>query len=72
MYVLILFQGEYYLQIHRVALGPPVSLIVCNLYIEYFKQRALAKVQHPPRLWRCYLDDMYRIMQKTHAQEFME
>ena len=32
-----LFQGEYYLQIHRAAMGSPVSLIVCNLYMESFE-----------------------------------
>ena len=33
-----LFQGKYYLQIHGAAMGSPVSPIVCNLYMEYFKQ----------------------------------
>ena len=28
-----LFQGEYYLQIHGAAMGSPVSLIICNLYM---------------------------------------
>ena len=45
-----LFQGEYYLQIHGAAMGSPVSPIVCNLYMEYFEQRALATAEHPPRL----------------------
>ena len=48
-----LFKGEYYLQIH----GVPVSLIVCNLYMEYFQQWALAMARHLPRLWKCYMDD---------------
>ena len=32
-----LFQSEYYLQIHGAAMGSPVGLIVCNLYMESFK-----------------------------------
>ena len=28
--------------------------------------------KHPPRLWRCYEDDIYMIMRKVHAQEFTE
>ena len=53
-------------------MGSPVSPIVCNLYREYFKQRALAMEKHPPRLWRCYVDDTYTIMKKVHIQEFTE
>ena len=49
--------------------------IVCNLYMEYFEQQALAMATHPLRLWRCYgdaMEDTYVIMKKVHAQEFME
>ena len=31
-----LFQGEYYLQIHGVAMGSPISPIACNLHMESF------------------------------------
>ena len=67
-----LFQGEYYLQINGAAMGSPVSLILCNLYMEYFEKRALAMARHPPRLWRCYVDETYTIMKKAHTQEFTE
>ena len=33
-----LFQGECYPQIHGAAMGSLVSLIVCNLYMEYCEQ----------------------------------
>ena len=36
-----LFQGEYYLQIRGAAMESPVSLIVCNLYMEYFSNSEL-------------------------------
>ena len=71
-YTYFLFQGEYYLQIHRAAMGSPVSPIVCNLYMEYFEQRALAMARHPPRLWKLYVEYTYTIMKKPHAQEFTE
>ena len=28
--------------------------------------------QHLLRLWRCYMDIMYTIMKKAHAQEFID
>ena len=33
------FQGQSYEQVEGVAMGSPVSLIVANLYMEYFKQK---------------------------------
>ena len=68
----ILFQGEYYLQMYGAAMRSPVSAIVCNLYMEYFEQQALALPRHLLRPWRCYVDDTYMIMKKAHAQEFTE
>ena len=55
-------------------MGSPVSHIVCNLYMEYFEQQALARARQPSRLWRHYVDDTYTIiiMTKAHAQEFTE
>ena len=35
-----LFQSEYYLQNHWAAMGSPVSLFVCNVYMELLEQRA--------------------------------
>ena len=49
-------------------MGSPVSPIVCNLYMEYFEQQALAMARHPLRLWRRYVDDTYTTMKKAHAQ----
>ena len=46
-----LFQGKYYLQIHGTAVGSPLSLIVCNMYMESFEQKALATAPHRPRWW---------------------
>ena len=35
------FQGTYYEQTPGVAMGSPLSLIVANLYMEYFEKKAL-------------------------------
>ena len=53
-------------------MGSPVSLIICNLYMEYFEQQALAMARHLLKLWRHYMDDTYMVMKKVHAQEFTE
>ena len=33
------FQGQFYEQVEGVDMGSPVSLIVANLYMEYFEQK---------------------------------
>ena len=42
------FQGQFYEHVEGVAMGPPVYAIVTNLYMEYFKQKALNSAIHPP------------------------
>ena len=66
------YQGEYYLQIHVAAMGSPVSAIVCNLYMEWFEQKALAGAKDPPRWWKRYVDDTHTVLKKALAQEFTE
>lgn len=65
-----LFQDKYYLQIHGAAMGSPVSLIVCNLYMEDFEQRALATANPRPRWWRRYADDTHNLLKKDKSEEF--
>ena len=67
-----LFKGEYYLQIHGAAMGLPVSPIVCNIYMEDFEQRALAKATYPPRWVKRYVDDTYTVLKKDQAETFTE
>ena len=35
------FQGQFYKQLHRAAMGSPCSLVVANIYMEYFEKRTL-------------------------------
>ena len=46
-YTYFSFQGQYYEQVEGSTMGSPVSLIVANLYMEYFEQKDLSTVTHP-------------------------
>ena len=65
-----LYKGEYYLQIHLAAMGSPISLIVCNIYMENFEQRAIAS--YPPCWWKGYVDDTCTVLKKDQAECFTE
>ena len=58
--IYFLFQSEYYFQIHGAATGSLISLIVCNLYMESFEQKALTTAPHRPRWLRWYVDDTHK------------
>ena len=44
------FQDQFYEQVKDVAMGPLVSPIVANLYMEYFEQKALCTAPTPKAL----------------------
>ena len=50
-------EGTFYEQCKVVAMGSPVSAVVANLYMEFFKELALDNTPVKPRLWKRYVDD---------------
>ena len=66
------FQGQFYEQVEGAAMGSPVSPIIANLYMEYFKQKALHTATHPHRLWLRYVGGTSVIQKEDHKQNFLE
>ncbi len=64
--------GQFYLQTHGAAMGSPVSPIICNLYMEDFKQKAIATAEHPPLWWFRYMDITHTKLKTEHAKSFIE
>ena len=59
------FQGKFYKQLHRVAMGSPYSSVVANIYMEYFENLALdPEVPIPIKEWKRYVDDVFSIIPK--------
>ena len=68
------FQDQLYEQVEGVTMGPPVSAIIANLYIEYFELKALSSkyCPQPPRLWHQYVDGTSVIQKEANKQNFLQ
>ena len=53
-------------------MGSPISPIVQNLYMESFEARAINISQHPPLMWKRFVDDTFVVIKAAHKQEFLE
>ena len=58
--------------VEDAAKGSPVSPIVYNLHIEFFKDKALRTSQIPPRLWKRFVDDRSVIQCTGHKENFLQ
>ena len=67
-----LFQGQFNEQTKGTAMGSQASPVVANLYMEYFKHRALTSAVNPPRLWKRYVDDTFVILEQSKKEEFLQ
>lgn len=55
------FGGDFYKQVEGTAMGPLLSPVVANIYMQDFEQRALTKAPLKPSLWLRYVDDTFVI-----------
>ena len=65
------FRGKVYQQVHDMAMGSPVSVMIVNLVIQDVKQRALATFHFPPCFWKHYVDDTFTVLPCNLVPEFL-
>ena len=59
------YSGNFYEQREGAAMGFPVSVVVANLYMEFFEELALESAPSRPRFWKRYVDDIFGILRTS-------
>ena len=68
------FRGKLYEQVFGTAMGSPVSVVISNLYMEDWEQRALATCPPDikPTLWLRYVDDIFERLPKNSTERLTD
>ena len=67
------FQGNFFKQLHRAAMGFPCSPVVANIYMEYFEDLALGTESPIPiKEWKRYVDDIFSIIPKGKREVMLQ
>jgi len=53
-------------------MGSPVSAVIANLYMESFKEQAIATSPYKPRIWKCYMDETFTILDRGNVNSFLQ
>ena len=46
-------------------MGSPISPIVANLYMEDVEIKTINTAEHPPRVWKRYVDDTFVVIESS-------
>ena len=65
------YNGKHYKQLHGTAMGSPVSVIVVEIVMQAFEERAIATYQQTP-ICLCYVDDTFTIVHQDEINTFHE
>jgi hypothetical protein len=61
------FDRQFYEQADGVEMGPPLSPVIVNFFMEDFEKNAIEQATHKPVCWFRYVDDTFVIW--PHGQE---
>ena len=64
------YNVQFYRQIHRAAMGSPVSPIVCNAYMEDVEELTINTATDPPMCWFRYVHDTHTKRKKDSTEVF--
>ena len=53
-------------------MGSPVSAVIANLYMETFEEQAIESAPSKPKIWKCYVDDTFTILDRDRVDSFLQ
>jgi len=53
-------------------MGSPVSAVIVNFYMEIFEEQAIESAPCKPKIWKCYVDDTFTILDQDRVDEFLQ
>ena len=66
------FQSRFFEQLQKTAIGSPINPIVANLYTKDFEMKAINTAEHPPRVWKRFVDDILVIIESSKKDRFLK
>ena len=66
------YMGVNFMNGERVLLWAPISVVVANLYIEFFEELALESTSSIPCLWKQYVDDTCYILKTYNVDRLLD
>ena len=66
------FQGKICEQTFSMSMCSPLSPSLSNLFMEFFKEKALEEAPHPHKYWGTYLDDTGVVTKKIYEEELFD
>ena len=64
------FKNVLYRQIFGVPMGPCISPILADIFMEFVEHRAISTFHTPPKLWIRYVDGTVCVIVQQYAEEF--
>ena len=68
----LFFNGTYYQQTERVAMGGPPSSIVAEIYMQATETTALTTTNNLPKVWEQHVNDVFSILLKSDLHFFFQ
>ena len=66
------FNKKFYKQLQCAAMGSHVSLVIANIYMEYFESLAIPSSPTLIKWWSRYVDDVHRAIRKDQVNKLQE
>ena len=66
------FNKKFYKQLQDAAMGSPVSLVIANIYMEYFESLAIPSSPTLIKWWFRYVDDFHSSTRKDQVNKLQE